>query len=130
MAVIFSSLPWKAIGRGVAVAYGISFVSGLLLLANGITPQTDQALYPLLAILSGAVGIAVALRVIGTTAISHMLFLGVGLWLFNLSSVLLGAQTLTGWLDSSAFIVTTMIAGRLLVGNSLAPLPDSAGTPG
>lgn len=121
------SLPWRALARAVALAYGLSFVSGLFFLANDITPQTDQALYPLLALLSGGIGVAVALRVLGTTKPVYVLILGMGLWLLNLSSVLLGAQTLAGWFDSGVFIATTVLIGRMLVGNSLAPLKDPVG---
>ncbi len=125
MATGYQALPWKTLGRGVAIAYGISFLSGLVFFANDITPQTDQVLYPLLALLSGAIGVAVALRVMGTTRPAYLIALGVGLWLVNLSSVLLGAQTLTGWLDSSAFIATTVILGRLLLGSGLETSPLS-----
>ena len=121
----YQTLSWKTLGRGVAIAYGISFLSGLVFFANGITPETDQMLYPLLALLSGAIGVAVALRVMGTTRPAYLISLGVGLWLVNLSSVLLGAQTLAGWLDSSAFIATTVILGRLLLGPSLEISPLS-----
>jgi len=114
--------------RGVVVAYGISFVSGLVFFATGLTPQTDRVLYPLLALLSGAIGVAVALRVMGAARLSHLVVLGLGLWVFNLSSVLVGVQTLAGWLDSGAFITATVIVGRVLLGNSLAPLPAAAGS--
>lgn len=111
--------------RGVVVAYGISFVSGLIFFAVGLTPQTDPVFYPLLALLSGAIGVAVGLRVIGSTGPSHLVALGLGLWLLNLSGVLVGAQTLAVWLESSAFIAATVIAGRLLVGSHFAPLPSA-----
>lgn len=110
--------------RAVAVAYSISFVCGILLLANGITPLTDPALYPLLALLSGSIGVAVALRVMGTIQPVHVVLLGMGLWVINLSSVGLGAQTLAGWFDSGVFIATTVLLGRLLLGNSLVPLRE------
>jgi hypothetical protein len=118
-----ASVRWKALFRGIALAYGISFASGLIVFAIGLTPQTDQIRYPLLAFLSGAIGVAVALRVRGTAGLAHLVALGLGLWLLNLSSVLVGAQTLVGWLESSAFIAATVSGGRLLVGNSFAPLP-------
>lgn len=103
-------------------------MAGLVLFVAGITPQTDPILYPLLAFLSGAVGVAVALRVMGTAELAHLVALGLGLWLFNLSSVRLGAQTFSGWLESSAFIAATVLGGRLLLGNSLVPSPDAAGS--
>ncbi len=49
-------IPWRAIVRGVAIVYGVTFVSGLVFAFNGITPQTDHVAYPLLALLTGAVG--------------------------------------------------------------------------
>ncbi len=122
-------LSWGTVGLGVAVVYGVSFLSGLVLLVNGITPQSDQTLYPLLALLAGAIGVAVALRVMGTTRPAYLVALGVGFWLVNISSVLLGVQSLTDWLDSTAFIATTVIAGRLLLGAGLDPAssyPDSS----
>ncbi len=121
MITAFLSLSWRTVGLGVAVVYGISFLFGVVLLVNDITPQSDQALYPLLALLAGAIGVAVALRVMGTTGPVYLVALGVGFWLVNVSSVLLGAQSFTDWLDSSVFIATTVIAGRLLLGAGFAP---------
>lgn len=116
------SIQWKAVFRGVVLAYGLSFVAGLVLFVAGITTQTDPTLYPLLAFLSGAIGVAVALRVMGTTGPPQLVALGLGLWLFNLSNVLLGAQTFNGWLESSTFIAATVLGGRLLLGNTLVPI--------
>jgi hypothetical protein len=128
MAIRLSSIPWKAVFRGVVVAYGISFASGLVFFLAGLTPQADQTLYPLLAFLSGAIGCVIALRVMGTTELWHLMLLGLGLWFFNFSNVLLGAQTFVGWLDSSAFIATTVLGGRLLLGNSLVSVPAPGGS--
>ena len=122
------SIQWKAVFRGIVLAYGISFVSGLIFFTIGLTPQTDQILYPLLAFLSGAIGVALALRIIGTTGLLYLVALGLGLWLLNLSGVLVGAQTLVGWLESSVFIAATVIGGRLLLGNTLPPLATTAGS--
>ncbi len=117
------ALPWKTVGRGVALAYGISFAFGIVLLANDITPQTDQTLFPLLALLSGGIGVAMALGAMGTTRAVYVLAIGVGLWLINLGNVLLGSQALSDWMDSCIFIAATVLLGRMLLGNSLAPLP-------
>jgi hypothetical protein len=114
-----SRIPWRAIVRGVAIVYGTSFVSGLVLAFAGITPQTDYVAYPLLALLTGSVGVAVALRVADTTRPSYLVAIGVGVWLLSSTGVLLGVQSLTGWVTSSAFISATVILGRLLVGISL-----------
>ena len=102
MAVRQSSGRSKALLCGVVWAYGISFVAGLVFYAIGLTPEADQVLYPLLAFLAGALGVAVALRVIG---------------------VFVGAQTLPEWFASSLFIAATVGMGRVLLGNSLPPLP-------
>jgi hypothetical protein len=56
-------IPWGAILRGVAIVYGTTFLSGLAFAFTGITTQTDHVLYPLLALLMGAVGVAIALWV-------------------------------------------------------------------
>jgi hypothetical protein len=112
-------ISWRAIVRAVAVAYGTTFVSGLVLAFAGITPQTDHVAYPLLAFLTSAVGVALALRVADTTRLSYLVAIGVGIWLLSSTSVLLGAQSLTGWVNSSAFIAATVILGRLLLGTSL-----------
>ena len=109
--------------RGVSIVYGVTCVSGLVLAFNGITPQTDHVAYPLLALLTGAVGVAVALRVAETTRPSYLLAIGVGVWLLSLINVWLGTQSFTGWVSSSAFIATTVILGRLLVGISLETVP-------
>ena len=119
------TIQWRAIMRGVAIVYGITFLSGLVLAFNGITPQTDHIAYPLLALLTGAVGVAIALRVAETTRVAYLVALGVGVWLFSATSVLIGAQSLAGWLDSSMFIATTVILGRLLLGKDLESLPAS-----
>ena len=112
--------------RGVAIVYGITFVSGLVIAFNGITPQTDHVAYPLLALLTGAVGVAIALRVAETTRLSYLVAIGVGVWLLSSTSVLLGAQSLTGWVNSSVFIATTVILGRLLLGVSPETFPTPA----
>jgi hypothetical protein len=111
--------------QGVAIVYGVTFVSGLLLAINGITPQTNHVAFPILALLTGAVGVAIALRVAETTRLSYLVALSLGVWLLNSTSVLLGAQTVTAWLDSSLFIGTTVILGRLLLGRDLETLPTS-----
>jgi hypothetical protein len=106
--------------------YGTTFLSGLAFAFAGITPQTDQVAYSLLALLTGAVGVALALRVADTTRLSYLVAMGVGVWLLSATSVLLGAQSLTGWVNSSAFIATTVILGRLLTGISVEMVPTSA----
>jgi hypothetical protein len=119
-----SSIQWRAIVRAVAVAYSTTFVSGLVLALAGITPQTHHVGYPLLALFTGAVGVALALRVADTSRLSYLLAIGVGVWLFNSTSVLLGTQSFAGWIDSSVFTGITLILGRLLVGTSLdTPAP-------
>ena len=119
-------IPWRAIVRGVAIVYGVTFLSGLAFAFTGITPQTDHVVYPLLALLTGAVGVAIALRVAETTRLSYLVTMGVGVWLLSSTSVLLGAQSFIGWVSSSAFIGTTLILGRLLVGTNQKSLPASA----
>ena len=111
---------------GVAIVYGTTFLSGLVFAFTGITPQTDQVLYPLLALLMGAVGVAIALRLADTTRPSYLVAIGVGVWLLSSTSVLLGAQSVTGWVTSSAFIAATVILGRLMLGFSR----DRGETPG
>jgi hypothetical protein len=112
-------ISWRVILRGVAIVYGTTFLSGLAFAFTGITPQTDHVLYPLLALLMGAVGVALALRVADTTRLSYLVAIGVGVWLLSSTSALLGAQSVTGWMTSSAFIAATVILGRLLLGFSL-----------
>jgi hypothetical protein len=110
----------------VAVAYGSTFVSGLVLAFAGIMPQTHPVAYPLLALFTGAVGVALALWVADTTRLSCLVAIGVGVWLLSSTGVLLGAQSFTGWVTSSVFIGITLLLGRLLVGTSLNTLPASA----
>ncbi|MGQ0667252.1 MAG: hypothetical protein ACT4O4_09475 [Nitrospiraceae bacterium] len=112
-------MPWAAIARGVVIVYGVTFLSALLFAFNGVTPETDRIAYPLLALLTGGVGVAIALRVTAATRLAHLAVLGVGIWLLNATSVWLGAQSFTGWVESSLFVCTTLILGRLLVGTSL-----------
>src|SRR5262245_3055180 len=111
-------ISWRAILHAVAIAYGVTFVSGLVLAFAGVTPQAHYIAYPLLALHMSAVGVALALRVADTTRLSYLVAIGVGIWLLSSTSVLLGAQSLTGWVNSSAFIAA-VILGRLLLGTSL-----------
>ena len=113
------SIQWRAILRAVAIAYGTTFVSGLVLAWAGIAPQTHHVGYLLLALFTGAVGVALALRAASTSRLSYLLAIGVGVWLLNSTSVLLGAQSFAGWIESSVFTGITLILGRLLVGTSL-----------
>jgi hypothetical protein len=121
-------ISWRAIVRAVAVAYGTTFLSGLVLAFAEITPQTHHVAYPLLALLTGAVGVALALRVADSARLLYLVVIGVGIWLLSSTSVLLGAQSFAGWVDSSVFIGITLILGRLLVGRSLDTLPASSST--
>jgi hypothetical protein len=62
-------ISWRAIVRAVALAYGTTFLSGLVLAFAGITSQTHHVAYPLLALLTSAVGVALALRVADTARV-------------------------------------------------------------
>lgn len=117
------SVPWQAIARGVTIVYGVTFLSALLLAFNGITPQTDRIAYPLLALLTGAIGVAAALRTIDAARLTHVAVLGVGVWLLNVTSVWIGAQSFTAWLESSFFVCMTPILGWLMV--ETRPKPPS-----
>jgi hypothetical protein len=118
-------ISWRAIVRAVAIAYGITFVSGMAMAFAGITPQTHHVAYPLLALLTGSVGVALALRAADTTRLSYLLAIGVGIWLLSSTSVLLEAQSFAGWVNSSVFTGITLLLGRLLVGTSLDSRPAS-----
>lgn len=107
------------------MVYGVTFLSALLIALNGITPQTDRIVYPLLALLTGAIGVAIALRVADTTRLTDIAALGVGFWLLNATSVLIGTQSFSAWLESSLFVCTAFILGRLLIGPSLEPSPST-----
>ena len=107
--------------KGVAIVYGVSFVAGLVLAFDDITPQSNPNVYPMLALVTGAVGVALALRVAHTTRVSYLLVIGIGFWLVSGTSVFVGAQTVTTWLDSSVFVATTVILGRLLLGTGRTP---------
>lgn len=107
------------------IVYGVTFLSALLFALNGVTAQTDRIAYPLLALLAGAIGVAIALRVADTTRFTDVAALGLGFWLLNATSVLIGAQSFTEWLESSLFVCTTLILGRLLIVPSLEPSPST-----
>jgi hypothetical protein len=107
---------WRMVLKGVAIVYGVSFVAGLVLAFDNITPQSHPNVYPLLALVAEVVGVAFALRVAHTTRLSYLLAIGIGLWLVSGTSVFVGAQSVTSWLDSSVFVATTAILGRLLLG--------------
>jgi len=107
---------WRMVLKGMAIVYGVSFVAGLVLAFDNITPQSNPNVYPLLALVAEAVGVALALRVAHTTRLSYLLAIGTALWLVSGTSVFVGAQSVTSWLDSSVFVATTVILGRLLLG--------------
>jgi hypothetical protein len=102
--------------KSVAIVNGLSFVASLVLVYANITPQSNPIVYPLLALLTGAVGVALALRVAHTTRVPYLFAIGIGLWLVSGISVLLGTQSAMNWVESSAFIALTILLGRLLVG--------------
>jgi hypothetical protein len=118
-----SGISWSAVAQGVAIVYGTTFLSGLVFAFIGLQPETDQVVYPLLALLTGAIGVALALKVAKSTRPSYLVSLGVGVWILSSTSVLLGAQSLTGWVNSSAFIAITVLVGRLLGGRTLDTHP-------
>ena len=99
-----------------AIVYGVSFVAGLVLAFESITPQSNPHVYPLLALVTEAVEVALALRVARTTRLSYLFAIGIGLWLVSGTSVFVGAQSVTSWLESSAFVASTVILGRFLLG--------------
>ncbi len=107
---------WRMVLKGVAIVYGVSFVVGHVLAFDNITPQSNPNLYLLLALVAEAVGVALALRVAHTTRLSYLIAIGNGLWLVSGTSVFVGAQSVTSWLDRSVFVATTVILGRLLLG--------------
>ena len=102
--------------KSVAIVNGLSFVASLVFVYANITPQSNPIVYPLLALLTGAVGVALALRVAHTTRVPFLFAIGIGLWLVSGISVLLGTQSAMNWLESSAFIALTVLLGRLLLG--------------
>lgn len=123
------SLPWRAIVRGVIIASGMSFLAGILLAALGITPKIDPGLYPLLALLMGGISVAVALHMTNTTRPACLVAMGVGVWLLSGTAVLVGAQSLAGWFQSSISIAMTMLLGRLLLGTLHEPPVQSSYAP-
>jgi hypothetical protein len=107
---------WRMVLKGMAIVYGVSFVAGLVLAFDDITPQSNPNAYPVLALVTEAVGVALALRVAHTTRLSYLLAIGIALWLVSGTSVFVGAQSVASWLDSSVVVATTVILGRLLLG--------------
>jgi len=102
--------------KGVAIVYGLSFVAGLVLAYENITPHSNPYVYPLLVLVTEAVGVALALRMAHTTRLSYLFAIGIVLWLVSGTSVLIGTQSVMSWLESSVFVATTVILGRLLLG--------------
>jgi hypothetical protein len=114
---------WRMVVKGVAIIYGVSFVAGLALAFDDISPESNPNVYPLLALVTEAVGVALALRVARTTRVSYLLAIGIGLWLVSGTGVLVGAQSVTSWLNSSVFVAATVILGRLLLGTGRVTPP-------
>lgn len=111
------TISWRMVFKGVAIVYGVSFMAWLVLAFYSITPQSNPNVYPLLALVTGAVGVTLALRVAHTTRLSYVLAIGIGIWLVSGISVFVGAKTVTTWLNSSLLIASTVILGRLLLGS-------------
>ncbi len=109
-------LPWKAVVHGITIVYGVIFLAGILLAVLGITSKLDPGLYPMLALLVGAISVAVALRMTGTTRPICLVVMGVGIWFLSGTAILLGVQSLAGWFGSSLSITAIMLLGRLLLG--------------
>lgn len=107
---------WRIVLKGMAIVYGVSFMAGLVLAHENITPQSNPYVYPLLALATKAVGVALALRVAHTTRLSYLFAIGISLWLVSGMSMLVGAQSVTSWLESSVFVAATVILGRFLLG--------------
>jgi hypothetical protein len=112
-------LPWRTIVRGVILVSSLTFLAGMLLATLGITPKIDSGLYPLLALLVGAISVAVALHMTHTTRPACLVAMGVGIWLLSGTALLLDVQSLAGWLQSGISIAMTMLLGRLLLGITL-----------
>lgn len=106
---------WRMVLKGVVIVYSVTFVAGLVFAFDNITPQSNPLMYPLLALVTGAVGVALALRVAHTTRVSYVLAIGIGFWLVSGTSMFVGAQTVTAWLDSSVFVAAIVILGRLVL---------------
>ena len=105
----------RMILKGVAIVYGVSVAAGLVLAFADITPQANPNVYPLVALVIGASGVAIALRAAHTTGVSYLIGLGTSFWLVCGTSVFIGAQTLTSWLASNGVVAGTVLLGRLLV---------------
>ena len=106
---------WRMVLKSVVIVYSVTFVAGLVFAFGNITPQSNPIMYPLLALVTGAVGVALALRVAHTTRVSYVLAIGIGLWFVSEASMFVGAQTVTAWLDSSVFVAAIVILGRLVL---------------
>ena len=69
--------------------------------------------------------LALALRLAHTTRMFYLLALGIGLWLVSGTSVLVGEQSASRWLESSVFVAAAVILGRTLLGTrQVAPPLD------
>ena len=111
--------------KGLAVVYGLSFLTGLMLTYYNITPRSHPTSYPLLILATEAFGVALALRLAHTTRMFYLLALGIGLWLVSGTSVLVGEQSASRWLESSVFVAAAVILGRTLLGTrQVAPPLD------
>jgi hypothetical protein len=105
--------------QGVVIVYSAMFLSVLVLPYVGIPPKTYPQLYPLLILLMGTMGVALALRLAETTRPLYLVWIGVGVFVLNSITVWLSIQSLTGWVTRSLFIAMAVILGRLSVGSSL-----------
>ena len=106
----------RTILKGLTIVYGMSIVAEFVLAYNNVTSQSNPILYPLLTLITGAMGVTFALHAVGNTRISFLFALGIGIWLVGGISMFVAAQTVTDWLESSVFVAASVILGRLLLG--------------
>jgi len=109
-----------AILKGIAIVYGVTFVAGLLF-AIEMTPSGNPIGYFVAAVAMGALGVALAVHPIKTHRVRYLASIGVGLWLVSLSNVLLGLQTVPGWLSSFVSVLAMTTLGGALSSAMVAP---------
>jgi hypothetical protein len=109
--------------KGVAIVYGLSFVTAFVLAFWQITPQSHPTVYPALVLIAESIGVALALYAVRATRLSYLVILGITLWLVSGTSVLAEAQSVTSWLESIVFVAAAITLGRLILGTSRAASP-------
>lgn len=104
----------KVVARDAAIVYGLTFATGLGMAIAGINLQSEPSIAYLANLLSGAIGFTLAGIRIPNNRAEHLAWVAATVWTFNLTSVALGIQTSSAWIQSGLTILFMAALGGSL----------------